>query len=51
MADFLASVDPLMPWHVTAFHPDYKMTDGYRRTASSSSASKPEPTTLETKAK
>lgn len=32
MADFLASVDPLMPWHVTAFHPDYKMTDR-RRTA------------------
>jgi pyruvate formate lyase activating enzyme len=32
MADFLAGVDPLMPWHVTAFHPDYKMTDGYRRT-------------------
>ncbi|HEX4054346.1 MAG TPA: AmmeMemoRadiSam system radical SAM enzyme [Tepidisphaeraceae bacterium] len=32
MADFLVSVDPLMPWHVTAFHPDYKMTDGYRRT-------------------
>jgi pyruvate formate lyase activating enzyme len=32
MADFLASVDPLMPWHVTAFHPDYKMTDGYRST-------------------
>jgi len=28
MADFLASVDPLMPWHMTAFHPDYKMTDG-----------------------
>ncbi|MGA2230662.1 MAG: AmmeMemoRadiSam system radical SAM enzyme [Tepidisphaeraceae bacterium] len=27
MADFLASVDPLMPWHVTAFHPDYKMRD------------------------
>ena len=27
MADFLASVDPLMPWHMTAFHPDYKMTD------------------------
>ncbi|MBI2983534.1 MAG: AmmeMemoRadiSam system radical SAM enzyme [Chloroflexi bacterium] len=26
-ARFLASVDPLMPWHVTAFHPDYKMTD------------------------
>jgi pyruvate formate lyase activating enzyme len=32
MADFLASVDPLMPWHITAFHPDYKMTDGYRQT-------------------
>jgi pyruvate formate lyase activating enzyme len=32
MADFIASVDPLMPWHTTAFHPDYKMTDGYRST-------------------
>jgi pyruvate formate lyase activating enzyme len=32
MAAFLASVDPLMPWHITAFHPDYKMTEGYRRT-------------------
>jgi pyruvate formate lyase activating enzyme len=32
MADFLVSVDPLMPWHMTAFHPDYKMTDGYRQT-------------------
>src|SRR5687767_7524830 len=32
MADFLASVDVLMPWHMTAFHPDYKMTDGYRST-------------------
>jgi pyruvate formate lyase activating enzyme len=31
-AEFLASVDPLMPWHMTAFHPDYKMTDGYRST-------------------
>jgi pyruvate formate lyase activating enzyme len=31
MAEFLASVDPLMPWHMTAFHPDYKMTD-HRRT-------------------
>lgn len=26
-AKWLASVDPLMPWHVTAFHPDYKMRD------------------------
>ena len=32
MADFLASVDPLMPWHMTAFHPDYKMSEGYRST-------------------
>jgi pyruvate formate lyase activating enzyme len=32
MAEFLAGVDPLMPWHMTAFHPDYKMTDGYRST-------------------
>ena len=27
MADFLASVSPTIPWHVTAFHADYKMTD------------------------
>ena len=26
-AEWLASVDPRMPWHVTAFHPDYKMLD------------------------
>jgi pyruvate formate lyase activating enzyme len=26
MARFLASVSPDIPWHVTAFHPDYKMT-------------------------
>jgi len=32
MADFIASVDPLIPWHITAFHPDYKMKDGYRQT-------------------
>jgi pyruvate formate lyase activating enzyme len=34
MADFLASVDPLMPWHVTAFHPDYKFDrqKGFRNT-------------------
>src|SRR5690348_4601678 len=30
MADFLASVDPLMPWHMTAFHPDYKMIENRR---------------------
>jgi pyruvate formate lyase activating enzyme len=27
MAEFLASVSPDLPWHVTAFHKDYKMTD------------------------
>lgn len=26
MARFIASVDPFIPWHVTAFHEDYKMT-------------------------
>ena len=26
-AGFLASVSPDIPWHVTAFHKDYKMTD------------------------
>lgn len=27
VARFLAGVDPLIPWHVTAFHPDYQMQD------------------------
>ncbi len=27
IAEFLASVSPHIPWHVTAFHKDYKMTD------------------------
>jgi pyruvate formate lyase activating enzyme len=26
IAEFLAGVDPDMPWHITAFHQDYKMT-------------------------
>ncbi len=26
-ARFIASVSPQIPWHVTAFHPDYKMSD------------------------
>ncbi|MFA6035455.1 MAG: AmmeMemoRadiSam system radical SAM enzyme [Candidatus Micrarchaeia archaeon] len=26
-AEWLASVDKEMPWHVTAFHPDYKLLD------------------------
>src|SRR6266704_6341186 len=27
MAQFLAKISPDIPWHVTAFHQDYKMTD------------------------
>jgi pyruvate formate lyase activating enzyme len=27
IAEFIASVSADIPWHVTAFHPDYKMTD------------------------
>jgi len=27
MADFLAGLSPEIPWHLTAFHPDHKMTD------------------------
>ena len=27
MTEFLASVSPEIPWHVTAFHKDYKMED------------------------
>jgi pyruvate formate lyase activating enzyme len=27
MAGFIASVSPDIPWHVTAFHPDYRMDD------------------------
>lgn len=27
IADFISSVDKNIPWHVTAFHPDYKMVD------------------------
>ncbi len=27
IARFLVSISPDIPWHVTAFHPDYKMTD------------------------
>ena len=29
-ARFIASVSPDIPWHVTAFHPDYKMNDRSR---------------------
>ena len=27
MEEFIASVSPMIPWHVTAFHKDYKMSD------------------------
>lgn len=33
-ARFLAGVSPDIPWHVTAFHPDYKMTDADYTSAS-----------------
>jgi pyruvate formate lyase activating enzyme len=33
MAEFLAGVDPDIPWHITAFHQDYKMTDNANTTA------------------
>ncbi len=29
-AEWLASVDPDMPWHISAFHPSYKMLDRVR---------------------
>jgi pyruvate formate lyase activating enzyme len=32
-ARFIASVSPDTPWHVTAFHPDYKMTEPPRTSA------------------
>ena len=27
IAEFISNIDKSIPWHVTAFHPDYKMTD------------------------
>ncbi len=30
MAGFIAGVSPAIPWHVTAYHPDYKMRDRER---------------------
>ena len=33
LAAFLARVSPDIPWHVTAFHPDYRMTDAAATTA------------------
>ncbi|HKB10231.1 MAG TPA: AmmeMemoRadiSam system radical SAM enzyme [Vicinamibacterales bacterium] len=33
LTEFVASVSPDIPWHVTAFHADYKMTDPENTTA------------------
>jgi pyruvate formate lyase activating enzyme len=33
IASFLAGLSPDIPWHVTAFHPDYRMTDRGRTPA------------------
>lgn len=32
-AEFIASVSPEIPWHVTAFHQDYRMTENANTTA------------------
>jgi pyruvate formate lyase activating enzyme len=34
LTEFLAGVSPDIPWHVTAFHQDYKMTDASNTTPS-----------------
>jgi pyruvate formate lyase activating enzyme len=34
IARFLAGISPDIPWHVTAFHPDYRMTEQERTPAS-----------------
>jgi pyruvate formate lyase activating enzyme len=33
LTEFIASVSPLIPWHVTAFHKDYRMSDPANTTA------------------
>jgi pyruvate formate lyase activating enzyme len=33
IAEFLASVDPDIPWHITAYHEDYKMTNPHTTAA------------------
>ncbi len=30
MASFIADIDPAIPWHISAFHPTYQMTDRKR---------------------
>jgi pyruvate formate lyase activating enzyme len=34
MADFIYSVSPEIPWHISAFRPEYKMIDRHRTTIS-----------------
>jgi pyruvate formate lyase activating enzyme len=37
IASFIANeMDPSTPWHISAFHPDYKMTEGIERTSMAS---------------
>ena len=33
MAETIAAISPLIPWHITAFHQDYRMTDPRNTTA------------------
>ena len=33
IANFIAGVSPAIPWHVTAFHREYRMTEGRDTTA------------------
>lgn len=33
MAEFIAGISPTIPWHVTAYYPDYKMRDRQRTPA------------------
>jgi pyruvate formate lyase activating enzyme len=33
LAEFVAGVDPDIPWHITAFHQDYKMTENENTSA------------------
>ena len=33
IAEFIASVDKSIPWHIIAFHPDYKMVDSHATTS------------------
>ena len=40
MTEFLAGVSPLIPWHVTAFHPDYKM-DGKKEDGTNDAGTRP----------